>query len=33
MELVATFPFGDYCVDFVCIEKRLISEVDGGQHN
>jgi leucyl-tRNA synthetase len=23
---------GDYIVDFVCIEKRLIVELDGGQH-
>jgi len=25
-------PFGDYILDFVCLEKRLIIEVDGGQH-
>ncbi len=24
---------GNYIVDFVCLEKRLIIEVDGGQHN
>ncbi|HEV8003134.1 MAG TPA: endonuclease domain-containing protein [Planctomycetaceae bacterium] len=24
---------GQYIVDFVCLEKRLIIEVDGGQHN
>jgi very-short-patch-repair endonuclease len=24
---------GDYIVDFVCIEKGLIVEVDGGYHN
>jgi very-short-patch-repair endonuclease len=24
---------GKYTVDFVCLEKRLIIEVDGGQHN
>jgi len=23
---------GSYIVDFVCMEKRLIIEVDGGQH-
>jgi very-short-patch-repair endonuclease len=23
---------GNYIVDFVCLEKRLIIEVDGGQH-
>jgi len=26
-------PLGPYIVDFVCLEKRLIIEVDGGQHN
>jgi very-short-patch-repair endonuclease len=26
-------PLGPYIVDFVCLEKRLIVEVDGGQHN
>jgi very-short-patch-repair endonuclease len=25
-------PIGPYIVDFVCREKRLIIEVDGGQH-
>ncbi|MGO9768211.1 MAG: endonuclease domain-containing protein [Roseiarcus sp.] len=25
-------PIGPYIVDFVCREKRLIVEVDGGQH-
>jgi urease accessory protein len=25
-------PIGDYIVDFVCLEKMLIIEVDGGQH-
>jgi very-short-patch-repair endonuclease len=25
-------PIGSYVVDFVCREKRLIVEVDGGQH-
>jgi len=25
-------PIGPYFVDFVCIEKKLIIEVDGGQH-
>ena len=24
---------GNYIVDFVCLERRLIIEVDGGQHN
>jgi very-short-patch-repair endonuclease len=26
-------PIGQYIVDFVCLEKRLIVEVDGGQHS
>ena len=26
-------PFGDYIVDFVCLEARLAIEVDGGQHD
>jgi very-short-patch-repair endonuclease len=25
-------PFGDYILDFVCIGKKLVVEVDGGQH-
>lgn len=25
-------PLGKYTVDFVCLEKRIIIEVDGGQH-
>jgi very-short-patch-repair endonuclease len=24
---------GSYIVDFVCLEERLVIEVDGGQHN
>ena len=26
-------PIGDYIVDFLCEEKRLVIELDGGQHN
>ena len=26
-------PIGRYVVDFICFEKRLIIEVDGGQHS
>ena len=26
-------PVGRYIVDFVCLERRLIVEVDGGQHD
>ena len=25
-------PVGHYIVDFICLEKRLIIELDGGQH-
>ena len=25
-------PMGPYIVDFVCLEKKIIVEVDGGQH-
>jgi len=25
-------PLGDYILDFVCLENRLVIEVDGGQH-
>ncbi|MFT4060003.1 MAG: endonuclease domain-containing protein [Legionella sp.] len=25
-------PIGEYIVDFVCLENRLIIELDGGQH-
>lgn len=27
------YPIGNYIVDFVCREKWLIIELDGGQHN
>jgi len=26
-------PIGSYIVDFVCFERRLIIELDGGQHS
>ncbi len=26
-------PIGDYIVDFVSFDKKLIVEIDGGQHN
>lgn len=26
-------PIGKYIVDFLCYEKKLIIELDGGQHN
>ena len=27
------YPIGNYIADFVCLEKNLIIEIDGGQHN
>jgi very-short-patch-repair endonuclease len=27
------FPMGTYIVDFVCLEAKLVIEVDGGQHD
>ncbi len=27
------FPLEPYMIDFVCIEKKLIIEIDGGQHS
>lgn len=26
-------PIGNYIVDFICKEKKIIIEIDGGQHN
>lgn len=26
-------PIGKYFIDFVCLEKKLIIEIDGSQHN
>ena len=27
------YPIGEYIVDFICREKKIIIELDGGQHN
>ena len=27
------YPIGSFIVDFVCVKRKLIVEVDGGQHN
>ena len=27
------YPIGDYIVDFICKDIKLIIEIDGGQHN
>jgi very-short-patch-repair endonuclease len=32
LKFVRQEPIGPYIVDFVCREKRLVIEVDGGQH-
>lgn len=33
LEFRRQYPIGKYIVDFICREKRLIIEIDGGQHN
>jgi very-short-patch-repair endonuclease len=32
LKFVRQEPIGPYVVDFICRERRLIVEVDGGQH-
>ena len=32
-EIRRQYPIGDYIVDFICRSKKIIIEVDGGQHN
>ena len=32
-EIRRQYPISDYVVDFICREKKIIIEVDGGQHN
>ena len=27
------YPIGNYIVDFICRDKKIIIEIDGGQHN
>ena len=27
------YPISDYIVDFICRKKKIIIEIDGGQHN
>ena len=27
------YPIGDYIVDFICREQKIIVEIDGSQHN
>lgn len=33
MKFRRQFPINNYIVDFVCIENKLVIEIDGGQHN
>lgn len=33
LEFRRQHPIGDYIVDFICKPKKLIIELDGGQHN
>jgi very-short-patch-repair endonuclease len=33
LQLARQEPIGRYYVDFVCRERRLVVEVDGGQHS
>jgi very-short-patch-repair endonuclease len=32
MKFRRQFPFQNYILDFVCLEKRLVVEIDGSQH-
>ncbi len=33
VKFVRQYPIGPYIVDFVCRRKKLVIELDGGQHN
>ena len=33
LKFTRQFPIGNYIVDFVCRSKKIVIEVDGGQHN
>ena len=33
LEFRRQYPIGDYIVDFICREKKVIIELDGGHHN
>ena len=33
LEFRRQYPIGDYIVDFICRNKKLIVELNGGQHN
>ena len=32
-EIRRQYPISDYIVDFICRTKKIIIEIDGGQHN
>ena len=32
-EVRRQYPMGNYIVDFVCRSKKIVIEIDGGQHN
>ena len=33
LKFIRQYPIGTYIVDFACREKKIIIEIDGGQHN
>lgn len=33
VKFVRQYPIGHYIVDFACRKKRIVLELDGGQHN
>ena len=33
LEFRRQYPIGEYIVDFICRSKKVIIEIDGGQHN
>lgn len=33
VKFVRQYPIGPYIVDFACRKKRIVLELDGGQHN
>ena len=33
LKFVRQYPIGNYIVDFACRQKKIIIELDGGQHN
>lgn len=33
LEIRRQYPIGNYIVDFICRSKKIIIEIDGGQHN